>query len=433
MPRHRIVRASPVARSARVKQLEGMFDLPPSKRSEVSWNVELPLDQKPWQIGLIHGPSGCGKSTIAKTFFGDRLIAGFPWTEGRAIVDDFPETMGIKDITALLSSVGFSSPPAWLRPFGCLSNGEQFRVTLARALAESPDLAVIDEFTSVVDRTVARIGSAAVAKAIRARPGTRFVAVACHDDIVEWLQPDWTYEPHTGEFRWRSVQPRPRITLRIERVSVEAWGQFAHHHYLNSALKPQAECFLGTVDGRPATFAAVISSPNGVGQWRESRLVCLPDFQGVGLGQAMSAAVGSIFRGMGERYYSRTGHPAMIGHRYKSPHWRITQHATAMPTARLFTGGKNAHYRTSYGRQTAGFEYVGPALDVELARSVRRVDLTELVRTYPHRTREKYLELARIPLSLFQRWEREEIAAGRLRRLGSGRGTDRYTYRLADG
>lgn len=433
MPRHRIVRTSPVARSARVKQLEGMFDLPPSKRSEVSWNVELPLDQKPWQIGLIHGPSGCGKSTIAKTFFGDRLIAGFPWTEGRAIVDDFPETMGIKEITALLSSVGFSSPPAWLRPYGCLSNGEQFRVTLARALAESPDLAVIDEFTSVVDRTVARIGSAAVAKAIRARPGTRFVAVACHDDIVDWLQPDWTYEPHTGEFRWRSVQPRPRITLRIERVSVEAWGQFAHHHYLNSALKPQAECFLGTVDGRPATFAAVISSPNGVGQWRESRLVCLPDFQGVGLGQAMSAAVGSIFRGMGERYYSRTGHPAMIGHRYKSPHWRITQHATAMPTARLFTSGKNAHYRTSYGRQTAGFEYVGPALDAELARRVRRVDLTELVRSYPNRTREKYLELARIPLSLFYRWEREEIAAGRLRRLGSGRGTDRYTYRLADG
>lgn len=66
--------------------------------------------------------------------------------------------MGIKDIVGLLSSVGFSSPPSWVRPFRVLSTGEQFRVTMARTLAEMPDLAVVDEFTSVVDRTVARPG-----------------------------------------------------------------------------------------------------------------------------------------------------------------------------------------------------------------------------------------------------------------------------------
>ena len=60
----------------------------------------------------------------------------------------------------------------WLRPFHVLSNGEQFRATIARALAESAkgrELVVIDEFTSVVDRTVAQIGSAAIAKTIRRR------------------------------------------------------------------------------------------------------------------------------------------------------------------------------------------------------------------------------------------------------------------------
>ena len=431
MPSHRIVRTSPVARSARVKQLEGMFDLPPSKRSEVSWQVTLPIEERPWQIGLIHGPSGCGKSTIAREFFGDNLISGFEWKPGAAVVDGFPETLSIKELTGLLSSVGFSSPPAWLRPFACLSNGEQFRVTLARALAES-SLAVIDEFTSVVDRTVARIGSAAVAKAIRARLGTKFVGVACHDDIVEWLQPDWTYEPHTGEFRWRLVQQRPRITLEIQRVRHAAWRQFAHHHYLNAELKAGAECFLGTVDGRPATFAALISSPNGVGQWRESRLVCLPDFQGVGLGQAMSAAVGSIYRGCGERYYSRTGHPAIIAHRYRSPLWRISQHLTATPTAHVFSKGRYSNYRTSFGRQTASFEYVGPALPREQAETIRRVDLSDLVRQHPNRTREKLLELGQVCGSLFDRWAQDQIAAGRLRRLGSGRGRDRYTYRVVD-
>jgi hypothetical protein len=189
---------------------------------------------------------------------------------------------------------------------------------------------------------------------------------------------------------------------------------------------------LGTVDGRPATFAAVISSPNGVGQWRESRLVCLPDFQGVGLGQAMSAAVGSIYRGCGERYYSRTGHPAMIAHRYRSPLWRISQKLTATPTTHVFSKGRTSNHRTSFGRQTASFEYVGPALPREQAETIRRVDLSDLVRQHPNRTREKLLDLGQVCGSLFDRWAQNQIAAGRLRRLGSGKGRDRYTYRVVD-
>jgi hypothetical protein len=58
-----------------------------------------------------------------------------------------------------------------------------------------------DEFTSVVDRNVARIGSAAVAKAIRAgQIRRRFVAVTCHYDVLEWLEPDWMIDMATREF-----------------------------------------------------------------------------------------------------------------------------------------------------------------------------------------------------------------------------------------
>ena len=136
------------------------------------------------------------------------------WPKGQSVLDAFPAGMAIKDVVALLSSVGFSSPPSWLRPFHVLSTGEQFRVGLARLLAHAPDLAVMDEYTSVVDRTVAQVGSAALAKAVRQR-GLRFVAVTCHEDVEAWLNPDWVYRPAERRFARRSLCRRPRITLAV--------------------------------------------------------------------------------------------------------------------------------------------------------------------------------------------------------------------------
>jgi ABC-type glutathione transport system ATPase component len=131
----RIERSTEVQQTARVKQASGLFDLPPSPRSQQIWDVDLELPPQ-WNVGVIVGPSGAGKTTVAREVFGQDLVAGWEWPADRSILDGFPAGMGIKDITGLLSSVGFSSPPAWLRPFHVLSNGQQFRVNLARTLAE---------------------------------------------------------------------------------------------------------------------------------------------------------------------------------------------------------------------------------------------------------------------------------------------------------
>ena len=144
--------SSPVTRTPRVIQMEGLFEIAPTQMSELRWAGELPIESRPWNIGLIAGPSGAGKSTLVRELFPDKLISGDDWSPDKSIVDDFPKEMGIKQITALLSQVGFSSPPSWLRPYRHLSNGEQFRVTLARAMAENSDLFVIDEFTLLTER-----------------------------------------------------------------------------------------------------------------------------------------------------------------------------------------------------------------------------------------------------------------------------------------
>lgn len=381
MPTVRCVRSVPVVRTARVAQLEGLFDLPPTADSRREWNVTLPLESRPWQIGLIVGPSGCGKTTLARELFPGQMVDGFDWPSDRSLVDAFPETMDITEITGILSAVGFSSPPAWLRPFGVLSNGEQFRATIARALAEQPDLAVLDEFTSVIDRTVARIGSAAVQKAVR-RSGRKLVAVACHHDIIDWLNPDWIFEPDVNCFRWATHTEgdsagspgacfrRPEITLSISRVKGRQWWpRFRHHHYLATSLASSARCFLARLDGRPAAFTAAIATcnPSGASRtyWREHRSVCLPDFQGAGIGNALSEYVASLHRAAGLIYRSTTSSPAMINHRRRSPHWKQIRRPGYGASTRLTGEESNdiKHLRKGVARTriTASFEYLGPA------------------------------------------------------------------------
>lgn len=360
----RIEREVNVKRSPRVVQMEGMYDVEPQEKNKRVWDVELNLDEHDWQIGLIVGPSGSGKSTIISELFGEAVVEDWPWPEDASILDGFPEELGIQEIVGLLSSVGLSSPPSWVKPYHVLSNGERFRCNLARTLAEKPDLAVVDEFTSVVDRQVAQIGSAAVAKTVRRNKRQRFVAVTCHYDVEEWLQPDWKYDLKEGRLVWRWVQRRPDIQLSIRQVDSSQWSVFRHHHYLSGDLHQGAKCFQGDVNGHPAAFVAVLHSPHPAGGWwREHRCVCMPDFQGVGIGNKMSEYVASLFAASGKPYRSTTSHPAMIYYRARSPLWNmIRKPSIADPGTGRNKARENGHIRGYHSatRLTAGFEYVGP-------------------------------------------------------------------------
>lgn len=356
----KIQRESPIHRSGRVLQMTGIFDVPPTPASRVQWDVTLPIEERDWNVGLIVGPSGCGKSTIAREAFGPAVIGGFEWPADRSILDAFPDAIGIKELTGLLSSVGFSSPPSWLRPFGVLSTGEQFRVSCARAMAEHPDLTVIDEFTSVVDRTVAQIGSAAIAAAVR-RGGRKLVAVTCHYDVLDWLQPDWVYQPAGNAFQWRCLQRRPAVACDIARVDGrQVWPLFKAHHYLSGNLSRSAHCFVASIDDRPAAFGSVIHFPHATTPgWQEHRFVVLPDFQGVGLGNRLSEYLGGLFRATGRPYRGLTSHPAFIAHRTRSPLWRCYRPKRFSPPKGRSSTRRGMRNATT--RWIAGFEYLGPA------------------------------------------------------------------------
>jgi energy-coupling factor transporter ATP-binding protein EcfA2 len=357
--------SSPILDSPRVAQVRGLFDLPPDTESCQQWDVTLPLQARPWNLGLMVGPSGCGKTTIARHLFADALARQATlaeWPADRAILDAFPPAMPIKEMVELLCSVGFSSPPAWLRPFRVLSTGQQFRASLARLLAAAgPELIVVDEFTSTVDRTVAQIGSAALARAVRAR-GQHLVAITCHEDVEAWLQPDWVYRPAEGRFNWRRLQRRPAITLAVVRCQASAWPLFAPHHYLSQALVRGAVCFLALWQERPVAFSAWAPYvARGPATRREHRTVTLPDYQGVGIGSALSNTVAALWRALGFRAVSTTTHPGLIRARLRSRDWVLRRRPSLSP------GGGDRRVRHAATRLTAGFEYVGRALPAPLA------------------------------------------------------------------
>jgi GNAT superfamily N-acetyltransferase len=217
----------------------------------------------------------------------------------------------------------------------------------------------MDEFTSTVDRTVAQIGSHALAKTVRQR-GQQFIAVTCHEDVEAWLNPDWVYRADANTFTWRSLQRRPAIELHVCRVGREAWRIFKHHHYLSSALAPAATCFAASWKGRMVAFSAWVNALTRRRGKREHRTVTLPDYQGVGIGHALSTHLAAMWKALGHRAASTTTHPAFIAARQRSPHWRMTRPPS------LARG--RSRFRHATTRLTAGFEYIGPSLDPLVAR-----------------------------------------------------------------
>ena len=119
-------------RAARVKSL---FNVESGANFQLE--ADLDLDSAPWQIGVIVGPSGSGKTSMGRALWGQDAVYAPAWPQDQPIIDAITPDGGFDDVAAALSSVGLGSVPTWLRPYGVLSNGEQFRANLARLIAEA--------------------------------------------------------------------------------------------------------------------------------------------------------------------------------------------------------------------------------------------------------------------------------------------------------
>ncbi len=383
MPSIDFVVETKISRSGRARQLEAMFDVPAAEKCSIRWQGDFPIEGDDWNVGLIVGPSGSGKTSIARQTFGNHYHPQLHWN-GASVIDDFSAALSIDAISKACQAVGFNTIPAWLRPYSVLSNGEKFRVEMARRLLELPDPIVVDEFTSVVDRQVAQIGAHAVQKFAR-REKRRFVAISCHYDIIDWLQPDWIFEPASMHFARRGLQRRPSLDVTICRVSYAFWRLFAPFHYLTNDLHRAARCFCLFVGGRPASFGAMLHRPHP--KVRDimglSRLVTLPDWQGLGLAMILSDKLGAAYKAIGKRMHTYPAHPSLIRSYDHSEMWTMQKkpgHFSSLTGnqdprfhGRVDMRGSPSKKSTREGgfgqRPCAVFEYRGPAMDqTEAAR-----------------------------------------------------------------
>lgn len=244
--------------------------------------------ETPWNLGLVVGASGSGKTTLARHVWNEatELIVD----EDVALIEQFPRGYSYEDCAAALTSVGLNSVPCWIRPLKTLSNGQRARAKLALNLAHNAGLIIEDEWTSVVDRTVAKVMSHAIQKRLRAtdRQG---VLLSCHYDVIEWLNPDWIIDCNTATFTCRrSMVPgferQDRLRFDVREVSKHTWGAFSKYHYLSEKL-PRGRIYSYGLFQADNQIGYVCYAAYIIGDQETfffNRVVIHPDYSGFGLG-----------------------------------------------------------------------------------------------------------------------------------------------------
>ena len=187
MPSFDIVKKLDVKETYRVARVLSDFDMDKSKGDvHFKGEIEIPED---WSVGLIYGASGTGKTTLVKELFPDAVVDEFSW--GGVVFRRFPKGHpvrgNLKDALCRWYGLGAFLGATFSCTFKWRENARHLGAWIA-----GKRLFVFDEFTSVVDRQVAKVCSLAVSRYCK-KHKKKFLAVSCHKDVVEWLEPDFTF------------------------------------------------------------------------------------------------------------------------------------------------------------------------------------------------------------------------------------------------
>lgn len=330
----------------RCKKAANSLDIDIEKKLRHEFSVEADIESD-FHVALIVGASGSGKTTLARSIWGDDALQRFLDDE-KPIIEQFPADWTYDDCAKMLMGVGLTSVPCWIRPAKTLSNGQRERAEIALQMASDREFIVIDEWTSVVDRTVAKIMSHCIQKWAR-KMGKKVVLLSCHYDVLDWLQPDWLIDCNKQSFDDRRCLRRSRserFTFDIREIGRESWRYFSKYHYLSERLPGGHIVLFGLFQGDEQIgfqcFANYVPYSKEDAFFRRrkkmhsNRTVIHPDYVGLGLGAMLINETSEIMWQRGFEVMAKFTSLPVLKAFQKSPHWL---HLGTMRQHKVVKGG----------------------------------------------------------------------------------------------
>lgn len=315
----------------------------------------------PWSVGVVYGASGSGKTTIAKHIWGN--LDFFEPDKTKAVIDQFPKEFDYDSRAKQLNAIGLSQIPCWIKSLSLLSNGQQERAKVALALANGAGN-VFDEWTSVVDRNVAAVMSHTVQKFAR-KNQKQIVLISCHEDVIDWLDPDWVIDCNQSKFIDRRAEVggerKKKINFEIREINSSTWRNFSKYHYLSEKVAGGLSFYYGIFLGEKQIGFQAFSEYTPWANKNKKRIlhfnrtVIHPDYVGFGLGMRLINLTSEIIAKKGFRVMGKFSSVPVFKAMKKDKRW--IECSSGYSTA---SSSKGMDRKTSFRNKVKwwSFEYV---------------------------------------------------------------------------
>jgi len=100
------------------------------------------------------------------------------------------------------------------------------------------------------------------------------------------------------------------------------WKVFRQYHYLNGSLGAGVRCYVARYQDKPIAFIAVAHTHMKRNYFRVSRLVVLPDYQGIGIGKRLLNFIAELYTSqVNLPFYLVTSNPQLV--RSNLDKWKV--------------------------------------------------------------------------------------------------------------